>query len=177
MNQNPAWAFLLESVTYLLGKLICACCFALVIQTTVMAQTAQTAQKLVSFDTADQEALYETLLEDYRCLKCQNQNLAGSSADLADDLRNEIRALVVDGKNRSQIDDYLVARYGDFVLYKPKLKASTFVLWFGPFILLLLAGWYAMKIVSGHRELNESAQKHPSENSESVNQARSLLDD
>jgi len=139
------------------------------------AQTAQTAQKLVSFETVDQEILYEALLQDYRCLKCQNQNLADSNADLAGDLRLEIQNQVTAGKSRSQIDDYLVARYGDFVLYKPKLKPSTLILWFGPFVLLLVAGWYAMKIVSGHRRLNAAGQQ-PIE-SESVKHARSLLDD
>jgi len=174
MNQKRSWALPYKLVAYALSKIVCACCFAFVIQTSA---AAQTAQKLVSFETAEQEALYETLLEDYRCLKCQNQNLAGSSADLAGDLRNEIRGQVLAGQSRSQIDDYLVARYGDFVLYKPKLKASTLVLWFGPFILLLLAGWYALRIVSGHRKLNEVSQIKTSVDSESVSQARSLLDD
>lgn len=139
------------------------------------AAAAQTAQKLVSFETADQEILYESLLQDYRCLKCQNQNLADSNADLAGDLRLEIQHQVSAGKNRSEIDDYLVARYGDFVLYKPMLKPSTLVLWFGPFLLLLLAGGYALKVVAGHRQLN--ATEPSSEEPESVKHARSLLDD
>ena len=136
---------------------------------------AQTAEKLVSFETVEQERLYEALLLEYRCLKCQNQNLAGSNADLAGDLRDEIRDQVRAGKNRSEIDDYLVSRYGDFVLYRPKLKPSTLVLWFGPFLLLLIAGWYALKIVRQHRDLTAS-DANPVD-VENVNRARSLLDD
>lgn len=153
-------------------KASCVCVLVLLPSITLWAQSAQ---KLVSFETPQQEQLYEVLLEDYRCLKCQNQNLADSAADLAGDLRNEIRDQVIAGKDRSQIDDYLVARYGDFVLYKPKLKPSTLVLWFGPFLLLLVAGWYALKIVSGHRKLIVSGE--PQADSESVTRARSLLDD
>lgn len=140
------------------------------------------ASKLVAFDTPEQEALYEKLLQEYRCLKCQNQNLAGSHADLAGDLRDEIRDQIRAGRTGAEINDYLVARYGDFVLYKPQLKPSTYILWFGPFALLLIAGWYAVRVAKGHRALiNASALDTPNSadkaDSASVNQARSLLDD
>jgi len=142
---------------------------------TICVVTGFAATKLVSFDTPEQEEFYEELLHEYRCLKCQNQSLAGSRADLAIDLRNEIRSQVIEGKNRSEIDEYLVARYGDFVLYKPAFKLSTLVLWLGPFVLLAVAGWYAVRVARGHREL--SAAPTSSEPSEGVSQARSLLDD
>ena len=71
-----------------------------------------------------------------RCLVCQNQTLAESDADLAADLRLEVRKLALAGKSDDEIRDYLVARYGDFVLYDPPLKPVTWVLWFGPFVLL-----------------------------------------
>lgn len=148
---------------------------ALALVLTFWLTTGYAATKLVSFDTPQQEQLYEELLEEYRCLKCQNQNLAGSNADLAGDLRDEIRDQVIDGKSRSDIDDYLVARYGDFVLYKPRLKASTLVLWFGPFVLLLLAGWYAFRVAKDHRQLNRPATSESVP--ENVSEARSLLDD
>jgi len=133
------------------------------------------ATKLVSFDSVEQEQLYKELLEEYRCLKCQNQNLADSNADLAGDLRNEIREQVVAGNSRAEIDDYLVSRYGDFVLYKPRLKASTAILWFGPFVLLLIAGWYALRIVGSHKRLNESTV--PVVNDDDQRRARSLMDE
>jgi cytochrome c-type biogenesis protein CcmH len=77
-----------------------------------------------------------TLAEDLRCLVCQNQTLADSNAPLAEDLRNEIREQMRKGSTDREIVDYLVARYGDFVRYRPPLKATTILLWFGPALLL-----------------------------------------
>jgi cytochrome c-type biogenesis protein CcmH len=77
------------------------------------------------------------LAENLRCLVCQNESLASSHADLAEDLRREVRELMQKGMTDQEIKDYLVARYGDFVLYDPPLKASTILLWLGPFALLL----------------------------------------
>lgn len=86
---------------------------------------------------ADEERL-KALSEELRCLVCQNQTLADSNADLAVDLRNQVRAQIEQGKTDAQIKEYLVARYGDFVLYKPPVQGNTWLLWFGPFLLLLL---------------------------------------
>lgn len=74
--------------------------------------------------------------EELRCLVCQNESLAGSRADLANDLRREIRKMIVEGKTDQEILDFMVARYGDFVLYRPPVKPATWLLWGGPFILL-----------------------------------------
>jgi cytochrome c-type biogenesis protein CcmH len=74
--------------------------------------------------------------EELRCLVCQNQSLADSHADLAVDLKNQVREKLKQGMSERQIVDYMVERYGDFVLYRPPLKATTFLLWFGPFVLL-----------------------------------------
>ena len=79
------------------------------------------------------------LAEELRCLVCQNQSLADSNAELAIDLKRQIREQVKAGKSDSQVIDYMVERYGDFVLYRPPFKASTAVLWVGPFLLLLAA--------------------------------------
>ena len=81
-----------------------------------------------------------TLSEDLRCLVCQNESLAGSRSDLAQDLRQEIRDQLRAGKSNDQVIEYLTDRYGDFVLYKPPLKPLTWLLWFGPFALLAGAG-------------------------------------
>jgi cytochrome c-type biogenesis protein CcmH len=72
-----------------------------------------------------------------RCLVCQNESLAGSRSDLANDLRREIRVLIVEGKTDEQIRNFMVERYGDFVLYRPPVKPITWLLWIGPFIILL----------------------------------------
>lgn len=77
------------------------------------------------------------LAENLRCLVCQNESLASSHAELADDLRREVRELMQKGMTDQEIKNYLVARYGDFVLYEPPMKSSTLLLWLGPFILLL----------------------------------------
>jgi len=80
------------------------------------------------------------LAEEIRCLVCQNESLAGSRAELANDLRREIRGLIKSGKSDKEIIDYLVQRYGDFVLYRPPVKSTTYLLWGGPFLLLLGGG-------------------------------------
>ena len=77
--------------------------------------------------------------EELRCMVCQNESLASSRAELANDLREEVRKLIREDRSDSQIKEYLVTRYGDFVLYKPEVKPLTWVLWFGPFLLLVLA--------------------------------------
>ena len=85
------------------------------------------------------EARLKALAEELRCLVCQNQTIADSTAPLAVDLRNQIRAQIKDGRSNDQIRDYMVQRYGDFVLYRPPLKATTVLLWAGPFGLLIVA--------------------------------------
>jgi len=94
------------------------------------------------------EARMLHLSEELRCLVCQNETLASSRAELANDLRVEVRALVKQGKTDKEIKEYLVARYGDFVLYRPEVKPVTWLLWFGPFAVLLLAlglGWLYLR--------------------------------
>lgn len=85
------------------------------------------------------------LSEDLRCLVCQNESLAGSHAELAEDLRREIRTQMKAGKSDQEVLDYLIARYGDFVLYQPPFKPVTYLLWLGPLLFLLIGAgvWYA----------------------------------
>ncbi len=80
-----------------------------------------------------------TLAAELRCLVCQNQTIADSNAPLAEDLRNQVRERMRQGSSDSEIIDFMVARYGDFVLYRPPVKATTLLLWFGP-LLLVVAG-------------------------------------
>jgi len=94
----------------------------------------------VSVASADEAALDKRVMDlaaELRCLVCQNQSLAESNAGLAVDLRNQIRTQLARGASEREVVDFMVARYGDFVLYRPPLKASTFLLWFGPFVLLI----------------------------------------
>lgn len=85
------------------------------------------------------EERVQALSEQLRCLVCQNQTLADSNAELAGDLRNTVREKLASGMPEREVIDFMVARYGDFVLYKPSVRASTWLLWFGPFALLLAA--------------------------------------
>jgi cytochrome c-type biogenesis protein CcmH len=100
--------------------------------------SVQAAIEAYEFDSPEMEAEYKQLVEELRCLVCQNQNLAGSDADLAQDLRRETYEMLRQGKSREQVVEFMVARYGDFVLYRPQFKSSTYLLWLGPFLLLLL---------------------------------------
>jgi len=77
-----------------------------------------------------------SISEEMRCLVCQNESLAGSRSDLANDLRREIRILIQEGKSDDQIRNFMVERYGDFVLYRPPVKPVTWLLWIGPFVIL-----------------------------------------
>lgn len=98
--------------------------------------------------TPEQSARYEALLEELRCMVCQNQNLAESNAPLAEDLRREVRAQVARGKSDAEVKSYLTQRYGDYVLYRPPFKRSTWLLWLGPAGLLALAlfiGWRVLR--------------------------------
>jgi len=79
-----------------------------------------------------------SISEEMRCLVCQNESLAGSRSDLANDLRREIRTLIKEGKSDDQMRNFMVERYGDFVLYRPPVKPITWLLWIGPFVILLI---------------------------------------
>ena len=90
---------------------------------------------------ADDPVIEQRLIsisEEMRCLVCQNESLAGSRSELANDLRREIRTLIKEGKSDDQIRSFMVERYGDFVLYRPPVKPITWLLWIGPFIILLI---------------------------------------
>jgi len=114
------------------------------------------------------------LSDELRCLVCQNQTLADSNADLAIDLRNQVRAQLKEGKSEREILDYMVKRYGDFVLYRPPVKASTYVLWYGPFILLILG---VIVLVIKLRQRRKTMDQIPALSAEEQARAASLLND
>jgi cytochrome c-type biogenesis protein CcmH len=111
----------------------------------ISANAEQGVDKYV-FATAEQKQQFDRISQELRCVVCQNQTLADSDAPLAADLRNEIAAQVKQGNSDQAIFDFVVARYGDFVLYKPPLKPLTWILWFAPILLLLLCLgiWYSI---------------------------------
>ena len=106
------------------------------------------------------EARMVEITSELRCLVCQNQTIADSHADLAVDLRREVRELLHQGKDKQQILDYMTARYGDFVLYRPPVKATTWLLWFGP-LLLLVGGLAVLALVLRQRSRLAADQFEP----------------
>ena len=103
------------------------------------------------FDDEKLRERYSSLIDQLRCPQCLNTNLAGSDAMIAQDLRRETHRLLLEGKSDQEILDYMHERYGDFILYKPRVMASTFVLWFGPLILLLIAVLVVIRIALSRR--------------------------
>ena len=94
------------------------------------------AQEQMTFSSELNKTRYQSLVEELRCPKCQNQNLADSGSGIAVDLRELVHQMIEQGKTDQEIVDYMVARYGSFVLYRPQHSTATFLLWYGPFILL-----------------------------------------
>ena len=104
------------------------------------------------FENRQQEKLYLQLIAELRCVKCQNQNLAESNAELASDMREKAYEMVIKGASRADVVDYMTARYGDFVLYKPPFKAKTLLLWIGPPIFLFLSLFMLFRLIRSQRD-------------------------
>jgi len=100
-----------------------------------------------AFDDPELQARYEHIIEEVRCLKCQNQSIKDSNAFLAGDLRREIRRMLNEGKTDEEIYDFLVARYGEFALYRPRMSGKTLVLWIAPLVLLLGGAFVLVNIL------------------------------
>ena len=129
----------------------------------------QASIEAYQFESAQMEADYNQLINELRCLVCQNQNLAGSDAALARDLRRETYDMLNEGKSQQQVIDFMVARYGDFVLYRPQFKSTTYLLWLGPFLLLLCV------LVFLVRRLLSSTK--PEVDAQAIARAKQILED
>jgi len=112
---------------------------AAIVPTFVSAQPAAPTPTPPAPLAGEQQQRYDTMINQLRCLVCQNETIADSSAPLALDLRDQVHRQIADGRSDDEIRDYLTHRYGDFVLYKPRLAARTLALWIGPFALLAIA--------------------------------------
>ena len=108
-----------------------------------------------TFANTGEEQRFKDLIEELRCLVCQNQSLIDSDAELAHDLRAEVYGMMQAGDSDAQIVDFLVARYGDFVLYEPPVKPSTYIIWYGPFVLLALGIFMLFRTLKQRRRLRE----------------------
>lgn len=125
-----------------------------------------------TFDNPKDESTFDSLVKELRCLVCQNQNIADSDADLAVDLRREIYAMIKEGKTKSDILDFMVQRYGEFVLYKPRFSTKTLVLWLGPALLLMLGGFILYRSTLSSRKSTNNPL-----DAAALSRARSLLDE
>jgi cytochrome c-type biogenesis protein CcmH len=112
---------------------------------------AQAAIETYEFDDDTLLERYQVLSAELRCPKCQNQNIAGSNAPIAADLRKQLYQQLQAGRSDAEIIDYMVQRYGEFVLYRPRWDKVTLVLWLAPLILLALAGWILLSTLRGNR--------------------------
>ncbi len=127
----------------------------MLVGTSVMAMEAKPMAK----DTVLEEKVMEISFE-LRCLVCQNQTIADSDAELAVDLRNQVREMLVAGKTEEEIVDYMVVRYGDFILYRPPVQPTTYILWFGPFILFAVGlGVLVLNIRARRKNSTEAAEE------------------
>lgn len=143
---------------------------------TVFSTTVSGAIEHRTFKSEEQRTLYHELIRELRCLVCQNQNLAESDADLAKDLRNKTFELINDGKDRSAIVDFMVQRYGDFVMYRPPFNLNTALLWLGPLVLLLGGLLLLVRIARKGPEPTASATVQMPAGGVDIATARRLLD-
>ena len=119
----------------------------------VITASAPVVADSYTFDTESQRQRYLLLIDELRCPKCQNQNLSDSDAAIAADLRHELRRLLLEGKTNQEIIDFMVDRYGDFILYRPRLHTKTWLLWFTPALLMLLGVIVLVNILSRRRKI------------------------
>ncbi|MBD3647714.1 MAG: cytochrome c-type biogenesis protein CcmH [Pseudomonadales bacterium] len=119
----------------------------LVLALMMVTVNAHAAIDAYSFPNDEMQDRYNQLIDELRCPQCLNTNLAGSDSMIARDLRREVHRLLLEGKSDEEILEFMHQRYGDFILYKPRLKAGTLLLWFGPGVLLLIAIIIGVKFI------------------------------
>lgn len=118
------------------------------------------------FDTPEQQSRFRQLSNELRCPQCQYSNLTGSTGGVAEDLRREVHRMIMEGMSNAEIEQFMYERYGDFIFFRPRLRAETVLLWFGPLLFLLIGGGVAYSIsrrartvdIQGDKELDSSQQ-------------------
>lgn len=154
-----------------LQNLSCKRQFVLLVFILIVSPLSWAKEALPVAENPEIEKRMIALSEELRCLVCQNESLAGSRSDFAKDIRREIREQLMENKSDKEITDFLVARYGDFVLYRPPVRTNTMLLWFGPFIFLLIG---ACVLIFYLKQRRKSLQESPLSN-EQLKQAEDLL--
>ncbi len=115
--------------------------------------TTYAAVEVKQFKTPQQEQRYKKLINEFRCVVCQNQNIADSNAALAKDLRKQVYKMINAGQNDEAIFDFMVTRYGDFVLYRPAFNSMTFLLWAGPFIIFAIGLFVLIRFIRQRKQV------------------------
>ena len=115
--------------------------FLLITQPNIYAQV-----DTFEFDNDEQQGRFRQLSNELRCRMCQNTNLSGSTGGVAEDLRREIHRMILEGMSNEEIEQFMFERYGDFIFYRPRLRAETILLWFGPLLFLIIGGFIAYGI-------------------------------
>jgi len=128
--------------------------------------------EFAKFDDPKKEQLYKRLINELRCLVCQNQTIAGSNADLAKDLRKITYKMVREDKSYDDVVAFMTKRYGDFVMYRPPFKLKTALLWIGPAVFLILGLWFMLRYVR-----SRNSTQHKELSAEDHQRASSLLDE
>lgn len=121
--------------------------FAVLIMSSLISWSAFAIDAGRAFEDDELQARYEAIIAEVRCVQCQNQTIKDSNVQIASDLRREIRRLLGEGKTDAEVYDFLVQRYGEFVLYRPRMSGFTLLLWIAPGILLLVGGVIAVRVV------------------------------
>ena len=111
------------------------------------------------FDNVEQQSRFRQLSDELRCPMCQNTNLSGSTGGVAEDLRREIHRMIIEGMSNEEIEQFMFERYGDFIFYRPRLRAETILLWFGPIIFLVIGGFIAVGVFRRAKSVDETGLK------------------
>lgn len=154
------------------ARRVATLCLALWLGSWQGAAWAANPVDVFEFETPAQEARYRALIAEFRCPKCLNTNLLGSDAPIAQDLRRTVHRLAIsEGRSDDEVRDFLQTRYGDFVLYSPPVRPGTYLLWFGPGVLLLISFWVL------RRTVRNAAQREPALSGDEQARLEALLRD
>lgn len=127
--------------------------YLIVLASLLLAASAQAAIDIYPFDSDVQRLRYQSFVEELRCPKCQNQNLAGSDSPISADLRRELHRLIMAGQSDKEVIDFMVSRYGEYVLYRPRAQGVTLILWLAPVLLLVLALVVVLSLFASKRRV------------------------
>jgi cytochrome c-type biogenesis protein CcmH len=152
-----------------LGVLLLLCCCGL-------AERVDAAIDVYPFETPAEEARYKALVDELRCPKCLNTNLSGSDSPISSDLRRTVAGMVREGRSDEEIRTYMLERYGDFILYRPRVTPATYLLWFGP-VLLLAVGLLVIVLMIRRQRRVAATESLSSEEAERLARLRTATTD